>query len=86
MRKSFLGFLSHSDPPPALTKHPYRHAAIAHGTLAVVILGFGWATSSPVGRTALMALGYFVVATSWTWWRYREQGRRDTAAGEAEAK
>jgi hypothetical protein len=54
-----------------LAKHPYRHAAITHGVLAVVILGFGWAASAHVGRTVLMALGYFVLATSWTWWRYR---------------
>ena len=84
MRRSFWGFLEPSDPPPALTAHPYRHAAIAHGVLAVVILVFGWATSSHVGRTALMAIGYFVVATSWTWWRYRERDRRE--AEEVEAK
>ena len=69
------GKLSH--PPPALTKHPYRHAAIAHATLAVVIALLGWATSSHVGRTLLMALGYFIVATSWTWWRYRDRERRE---------
>ncbi|MEP6892232.1 MAG: hypothetical protein ABI927_00505 [Gaiellaceae bacterium] len=67
-----------------MTKHPYRHAAIAHGILAIVILGLGWATSSHVGRAMLMALGYFVLATSWTWWRYRERERRD--AREADAK
>jgi hypothetical protein len=83
VRKTSWGPWSPSHPPPALTKHPYRHAAIAHGVLAVVILGFGWATSSHVGRTVLMALGYFVVATSWTWWRYRERERREGAAGEA---
>ena len=71
MRRTFLGFLTHSDPVPALTKHPYRHAAIAHGMLALVIAALGWATSSHLGRTLLLAIGYFVVATSWTWWRYR---------------
>ena len=71
-------------PDPALTKHAYRHAAIAHGTLAVVIAGLGWATSSHVGRTLLMALGYFVLATSWTWWRYRQRERSDTREVDAQ--
>lgn len=84
MKKASWGSRVPSHPAPALTSHPYRHAAIAHGTLAVVIAGLGWATSSHVGRTMLMALGYFVVATSWTWWRYRERERRETAAGAAE--
>jgi len=43
----------------------------AYGAVGIGVgsttLGFGWATSSHVGRTALMALGYFVIATSWTW-------------------
>lgn len=84
MRRTFWGFLSPSDPPPALPKHPYRHAALAHGTLAVLIAGLGWATSSHVGRAMLTAVAYFVVATGWTWWRYRERERRE--AQEAETK
>ncbi len=71
MRKTTWSQWKPSHPPPALTKHPYRHAAIAHGTLALVIAVLGWATSSHVARTLLMAVAYFVVATGWTWWRYR---------------
>ncbi len=77
MRKTSWSPKSLSHPSPALTKHPYRDAALAHGTLAAVIVGLGWATSSHVARAALMALGYFVVATGWTWWRLRDRERRD---------
>ena len=77
MKRTTWGLLERSDPPPALSKHPYRHAAIAHGTLGLIIAGLGWATSAHVGRTVLMALGYFVLATSWTWWRYWERERRE---------
>ena len=76
MKKSFWGIGLGPDPAPALTRHPYRHAAIAHGILAVTIAVLGWATSSHVARTLLMAVGYFVVATGWTWWRYREREKK----------
>ena len=75
MRKSFWGIGLPPDPAPALTKHPYRHAAIAHGILALIIAVLGWATSSHVSRTLLMAVGYFVLATGWTWSRYRRSER-----------
>ena len=79
MRKSFWGIGLGPDPAPALTKHPYRHAAIAHGILAVIIAVLGWATSSHVARTLLMAVGYFVLATGWTWWRYRQREMKEAA-------
>ena len=77
MRKSFWGIGLGPDPAPALTKHPYRHAAIAHGILALIIAVLGLTTSSHVARTLLMAVGYFVVATGWTWWRYREREKAE---------
>ena len=75
MRKSFWGIGLGPDPAPALTRHPYRHAAIAHGILSLIIAVLGWATSSHVARTLLMAVGYFILATGWTWWRYRRSER-----------
>ena len=83
MRKATWGQGSASHPPPPLTKHPYRHAALAHGTLAVIIAGLGWATSTHVARAMLLALGYFVLATGWTWWRHRERERREAQEVEA---
>jgi hypothetical protein len=67
-----------------LSKHPYRQAAIAHGTLASVIAGLGWATSSHVARSMLLAVGYFVLATGWTWWRYRARERHGAQQEKAE--
>ena len=83
-RTTWSSWKSPSHPPPALSQHPYRHAAIAHGTLALVIAGLGWATSSHVARSLLLAVGYFVLATGWTWWRYRERERREARQEKAE--
>jgi hypothetical protein len=74
VKRPTIGMKPPTHPAPALTRHPYRHAAIAHGVLALVIAGLGWATAAHVGRTVLLALGYFVLATGWTWWRYRVRG------------
>ena len=84
MRKTSWGQGPASHPAPALSKHPYRHAAITHGALATIIAALGWATSAHIGRTMLMALGYFVLATSWTWWRYRVRVRREAQEVESQ--
>ena len=82
MKRSSWG-LPRSDPPPALTKRPYRDAALAHGALAIVIAGLGWATSSHVVRNTVVAIGYFIVATGWTWWRFSVRQRREVEEAEA---
>jgi nicotinamide riboside transporter PnuC len=63
-----------------LTRRPYRDSAIFYGALAVVIVVVAVATGGNILEAILVALAAFILATGWTWWRFREQleerGRR----------
>ena len=56
-----------------LPDRPYRDSALLYGGLAVVVLIFAALTGTDVGKAALVAVGFFVLATGWTWWRFRER-------------
>ena len=60
---------------PPLPKHPYRTAAIVHGSLALVIVVFALLTGGAAEKAVGVAVAYFVIATGWTWWRFRRQVR-----------
>jgi hypothetical protein len=66
-----------SDLPPL--RHPYRAVALLHGGLAVVILLFAGLTGGDLTRALGFALGYFVLATGWSWFRFRQRERRPPA-------
>ena len=57
----------------SLPRHPYRDTALLHGALALVIVVLAWATGAHVGKALVIAGAYFVVATLWSWWRFRER-------------
>ncbi len=63
-----------------LPKRPYRDSAIFYGVLAVVIVVVAVATGGSILEAILVALAAFILATGWSWWRFREQaeerGRR----------
>ena len=63
-------------PPPS---RPYRGAALLHGVLAAVILVLAAATDGDLGKAAIVAAGYFVVATGWSWFRFRQRESRPAA-------
>jgi len=58
------------EPPP---KHPYRDTLLVYGGLAIVVVVVAWATGGPVGKAAIVAALFFVVATVWSSWRWRER-------------
>jgi hypothetical protein len=60
-------------PPPS---RPYRGAALLHAVLAAVILVLAAATDGDLGKAAIVAAGYFVVATGWSWFRFRQRHSR----------
>ncbi len=64
----------------SLPRHPYRDTALLHGALAVVIVVVAWATGADVGKALVIAGAYFVAATLWSWWRFRERTRQVDAA------
>jgi hypothetical protein len=55
---------------------PYRGSAILHGVLAVVILVVAAISGGDLVKAVLVAAAYFLVATGWTWFRFRQRERR----------
>ena len=50
-----------------------------HAVLALVILVIAALTGGGFLRAFLVAVGYFVVATGWTWFRLRQRETRAAA-------
>ena len=69
-----------SDLPPP--RQPYRASAIFHAALAVVILIFAALTGGDLTKALFVAAGYFVVATAWSWFRFRQRGARPASQSE----
>ena len=67
--------MSDLPPPP----RAYRGSAILHGLLALVILVIAALTGGGLVRALLVAVAYFVVATAWTWFRFRQRETRAAA-------
>jgi hypothetical protein len=68
--------LSWGVPEPPPPKRPYRDTVILYGALALVIVVVAWATGGSIGRALVFAAGFFVVATSWSFWRWRARLRQ----------
>jgi membrane protein implicated in regulation of membrane protease activity len=72
-------------PDEPLPARPYRNTAIFHAVLAGLIVLVAWLTAGDIGTAIVVAVGFFVVATSWSFWRWRQrleeerlkQARRD---------
>lgn len=64
--------MSDLPPPP----RPYRGSAILHGVLALVILVVAAVSGGTLVRALVVAAGYFVAATGWTWFRFRQREAR----------
>jgi hypothetical protein len=64
-------------PPPP---RAYRGSAILHGVLALAILLVAALTGGGLLRALLVASAYFVVATAWTWFRFRQRETRAAAS------
>ena len=71
------------DAPP--TKHPYRDTMLVYGGLSVVIVLFSWITGGPVEKAFVVAIAFFVVASSWSAYRWRVQLAKARARDDTEA-
>jgi hypothetical protein len=50
--------------------------------LAVLLLVIAWATGGDVVRAVVVAAVFFLVATAWSWWRFRNRiAERDAGHG-----
>jgi hypothetical protein len=64
-----------------LPKRPYRDSAILYGVLAVCIVLVALFTAGGIVRALVIAAVFFVVATGWSWWRFRERLQRESRKG-----
>jgi membrane protein implicated in regulation of membrane protease activity len=58
---------------PRRSRHPFRDTVIMYAVLAIVIVVVAKFTNGDVGRAILGAAAFFVVATAWSWWRFRRR-------------
>jgi 4-hydroxybenzoate polyprenyltransferase len=56
-----------------LPRRPYRDSAIMYGALALVVLLFSLLTGSDFARAVIVAVAFFVAATAWSWFRFRQR-------------
>ena len=63
-------------PPPS---RPYRGSAVLHGILALVILVVAAVSGGNLLRAFVVAIAYFLVATGWSWFRFRQRASRKAA-------
>jgi uncharacterized membrane protein YqjE len=48
--------------------------------LACAIVGFGVLTDNDLGQTIAIAVVFFVIATAYSWWRFRQRLAREEAS------
>jgi len=77
--------LQWAPPEPRPPERPYRDAAILYAVLSVVIVLIAWLTGGGIARAIGIATVFFVVATAWSFWRWRDRLRR-AAAEDAESR
>ena len=60
-----------------MPRRAFRDSAIFYGLLACAIVGFGILTDNELTQTIIIAVGFFVVATGYSWWRFRQRLTRE---------
>jgi membrane protein implicated in regulation of membrane protease activity len=70
------------DLPESPPKHPYRDTLLVYGGLSLVIVLLAWLTGGGIGRAIGIAAVFFVVASAWSWWRWRQRLERAARAKE----
>ena len=63
--------------PAPLPRRPYRYSLLVNLGLAALLFLFSWALGGSMGQSLFYATLYFVVATSWNWWRLHRRLARE---------
>jgi Flp pilus assembly protein TadB len=63
--------------PRTSPKHPYRDSAIVYAVLAGVVVGVTALTGGNMRAALIIAPMLFVVATGYSWWRWRRREREE---------
>jgi Flp pilus assembly protein TadB len=56
--------------------HPYRDSAALYALLAAIVVVLTVVTGGEVVRSVIVAAAAFVLATGYSWWRWRARLRR----------
>jgi hypothetical protein len=64
--------------PRTIPKHPYRDSAIFYAVLAGVVVGVTALTGGNMRAALIIAPVLFVVATGYSWWRWRQREQEET--------
>jgi Flp pilus assembly protein TadB len=62
-----------------LPPHPYRDSAFFYGALSGCLLGIVYATGGSLLRALVVGAAFFVLATGFSWWRFRERMKEPEA-------
>jgi membrane protein implicated in regulation of membrane protease activity len=62
---------------PRRSRHPFRDTVIMYGVLAIVIVVVARFTNGDMARAIFGAAAFFVVATGWSWWRFRRRAEQE---------
>jgi hypothetical protein len=63
-------------PGDPLPRRPFWSSAIVYGGLAGFVVAFGTLTGNGLIETLAIAIAFFVLATGYTWWRFRQRMQR----------
>ncbi len=64
-------------PDLPLPKRPFRDSALFNAVLAILIVAVSWFTGGTPWKAVVVAIAFFVVATAWSWWRFRVRLERE---------
>ena len=62
--------------PRKIPAHPYRDSAVFYAILAGIVVGVTALTGGNMRTALILAPLLFVVATGYSWWRWRERERQ----------
>jgi len=63
--------------PRRTLTHPYRDSAILYAILAGVVVGVTALTGGNMRAALILAPLLFVIATAYSWWRWRQRERAE---------
>ena len=67
--------------PRRASAHPYRDSAVLYAVLAALVVGVTALTGGNLRAALIVAPVLFLVATAYSWWRWRRR-EREEAQGE----
>ena len=63
--------------PRPIPKRPFRDSAILYGILSIAVVAFAAITGGSLVRAVVVAVGFFVAANAWSWYRWRTRLREE---------